>query len=98
MVSVDKFSYSRKQTKGSEFIPCSNDVYPKHKSLKAVFKAQVSHKFDLNHCTMRRRIAAPQEVANGRNRHCDVVSDVPLCLYLTLMASNGRYMSIFYVC
>ena len=27
MLSVDRFSYPRKQTKGNEFIPCSNDVY-----------------------------------------------------------------------
>ena len=26
MLSVDKFSYPRKQTRGNEFIPCLNDV------------------------------------------------------------------------
>ena len=26
MLSVDKFSYPRKQTRGNEFIPCSNNI------------------------------------------------------------------------
>ena len=27
MLSVDKFPYPRKQTRGNEFIPCSNNIY-----------------------------------------------------------------------
>ena len=44
------------------------------------------------------RTVAVRKADGGRNRHCDVINDVPLSLYLTLMTSNVRYGSIFHGC
>ena len=45
------------------------------------------------------RTVAVRKADGGRNRHCDVINDVPLSLYLTLMTSNvTRYGSIFHGC
>ena len=40
------------------------------------------------------RIAAAREVGGSRDRHCDVIADVPFPLYFTLMTSNLRYVYI----
>ena len=44
------------------------------------------------------RIATRMEVGDGHDRHCDVISDVPFSLYLTLMTSNARFVSILHDC
>ena len=44
------------------------------------------------------RIAAAREVDGGRDRHCDVISDVPFSLYFMLMTSNVRYVYILHGC
>ena len=100
MLSVDKFPYPRKQTRGNEFIPCSNNICDILKRFRS-FKSQLSHKSGLNHrinTVLLGRTVAVRKKDGGRNRHCDVINDVPLSLYLTLMTSNVRYGSIFHGC
>ena len=41
MLNVDKFTYPRKQTKGNEFIPCSNNICDILKHFRS-FKSQLS--------------------------------------------------------
>ena len=42
------------------------------------------------------RIAPAGKVDGGRDRHCDVIDNVPFYLYLTLVTSNVRYVYILY--
>ena len=44
------------------------------------------------------RTVAVRKADGGWNRHYDVINDVPLSLYLTLMTWNVRYASIFHGC
>ena len=99
MLSVDEFPYSRKKTRGNEFISCSNDgSHILHVS--AALKSQLSLLSGLNHHinTMLLGHIAPARKLDGRDRHCDVINDVPFSLYLTLMTSNVRYVSILHGC
>ena len=46
MLSVDKFLYPRKQTRGNEFIPCSDGIF---KNVSAALESQLSLSSGLNH-------------------------------------------------
>ena len=97
MLSVDKFPYPRKQTRGNEFIPCSNNICHILKRFHS-FKIPA---IPLNHpikTVLLGRTAAVRKADGGLNCHCDVINDVPLFLYLTLMTSNMRYAFIFHGC
>ena len=69
MLSVDKFPYLRKQTKGNEFIPCSNDVCHilKHfHSFKTPAIPFILPKSSYNSVLLS-RIAAARKVDGGRD-------------------------------
>ena len=96
MLSVDKFPYTRKQTRGNGFIPWSNDLCHILK-LSTTSKSQLYLLSGFNHrinTVLLGRIAAARKVDGGCDRHCDVINGVPFRLYLTLMTSNVRYLSI----
>ena len=98
MLSVDKFPYPQKQTRGNEFIPCSNsicDILKRFHSFKIPAIALIWSKSPHKH-SVTRSYRSGKESGQRRNRHCDVINDVPLSLYLTLMTSNVRYASIFH--
>ena len=100
MLSVDKFPYPRKQTRGNEFIPCSNnvcDILSFH-SFKIPAFTLIWPKSPYKHSVTRSYRSGKESGLRGRNRHCDVINGVTLSLYLTLMTSNVRYGSIFYGC
>ena len=100
MLSVEKFPYPRKQTRGNEFIPCSNntcDILKRFHSFKIPTITLIWLKSPRNTVLLGRTVAV-RKADGGRNRHCDVINDVPLSLYLTLMTSNVRYGSIFHGC
>ena len=100
MLSVDKFPYPRKQTRGNEFIPCSNnicDILKRFHSFKIPAITLLWPKSPYKQVLLGRTVAV-RKADGGRNRHCDVINDVPLSLYLTLMTSNVRYGSIFHGC
>ena len=70
-------------------------------NVSAALKSQLSHQSGLNHrinTVLLGRTVAVRKADGGRNRHCDVINDVPLSLYLTLMTSKVRYGSIFHGC
>ena len=101
MLSVDKFPYPRKQTRGNEFIPCSNnicDILKRFHSFKITAITLIWPKSPYKHSVTRSYRSGKESGRRGRNRHCDVINDVPLSLYLTLMTSNVRYGSIFHGC
>ena len=101
MLSVDKFPYPRKQTRGNEFIPCSNnicDILKRFHSLKFPAITLIWPKSPYEHSVTRSYRSGKESGLRGRNRHCDVINDVPLSLYLTPMTSNVRYGSIFHGC
>ena len=101
MLSVDKFPYPRKQTRGNEFIPCSNnicDILRRFRSFKIPAITLIWPKSLYKHSVTRSYRSGKDSGRRGRNRHCDVMNDVPLSLYLTLMTSNVRYGSIFHGC
>ena len=91
MLSVDKSTYPCQQTKDNEFIPCSNDVY----HVSAALKLQLSPLFCQNH-RINDRISAARKVVGDRDCHCDVINDVPFPLYVVLMTSNVRYVSLLH--
>ena len=98
MLSVDKFPYPWKQRRGNEFIPCSNNIYyivNRFCSFKIPAITLIWPKSPYKHSVIRSYRSGKE---SGRNRHCDVINDVPLSLYLTLMTSNVRYGSIFHGC
>ena len=98
MLSVDKFPYPRKQARGNEFIPCSNnicDILKRFRSFKIPVITLIWPKLSYKHSVTRSYRSGKE---SWRNRHCDVINDVPLSLYLTLMTSNVRYGSIFHGC
>ena len=101
MLSVDKLTYPRKQTRGHEFIPCSNnicDILKRFRSFKIPAITLIWPKSSIISTVLLGRTVAVRKATGGRNRHCDVINDVPLSLYLTLMTSNVRYGSIFHGC
>ena len=100
MLSVDKFPYPRKQTRGNEFIPCSDnicDILKRFRSFKIPAITLIWPKSSYKH-SITRSYRSGRKADGGRNRHCDVINDVPLSLYLTLMTSNVRYGSISHGC
>ena len=101
MLSVDKFPYPWKQTRGNEFIPCSNnicDILKRFRSFKIPAITLIWPKSLYKHTVTRSYRSGKESGRRGRNRHCDVINDVPLSLYLTLMTSNMRYGSISHGC
>ena len=100
MLSVDKFPYPRKQTRGNDFIPCSNNICDilSFRSFKIPAITLIWPKSPYKHSVTRWYRSGKESGLRGRNRHCDVINDVPLSLYLTLMTSNMRYGSIFHCC
>ena len=101
MLIVDKFPYPRKQTRGNEFIPCSNnicDILKRFRSFKIPAITLIWPKSSIINTVLLGRTVAVRKADGGWNRHCDVINDVPLSLYLTLMTSNVRYGSIFHGC
>ena len=101
MLSVDKFPYPRKQTRGNEFIPCSNNICDNLKRFRSFEIPAITliwPKSPYKHSVTRSYRSGKESGRRGRNRHCDVINDVPLSLYLTLMTSNERYRSIFHGC
>ena len=100
MLSVDKFPFPRQQTRGNEFIPCSNnicDILKRFRSYKIPAITLIWPKSSYKHSVTRSYVAV-RKAEGGRNRHWDIINDVPLSLYLTLMTSNVRYGSIFHGC
>ena len=100
MLSVDKFPYPRKQTRGNEFIPCSNkicDILKRFHSFKISAITLIWPKSSYKHSVTRSYRSGEE---SGRR------SESPLwrhqwrsfVLYLTLMTSNVRYGSIFRGC
>ena len=99
-LSVDKFPYPHQQTRGNKFIPCSSNICHilkcfcsfKIPTIPSIWpKSPYKHSVTRSYCRVRK-------ADDGRNRNCDVINDVPLSLYLTLMTSNVRYVSIFHSC
>ena len=72
-----------KQTNGSEFIPCSNDVCLILKCFRS-FKTSAIAFIWPKSC----KLSVTRSHRSHRDCHCDVIIDVPFSLYLTLMASN----------
>ena len=98
MLSVDKFQYLRKQTRCNEFIPCSNDVCQILKRFRS-FRISDTPFSGLNNrinTVLLDRIAVVRKADGGRDRHCDVINDVPFSLFFTLMTSNVRYVYIYF--
>ena len=98
MLRVDKFPYPRKQTRGNEFIPCSNsicDILKRFRSFKIPAITVIWLKSPHKHSVTRSYRSGKE---SGRRSESDVINDVPLSLYLTLMTSNVRYASIFHGC
>ena len=101
MLSVDKFPYPRKQTRGNEFIPCSNnicDILKRFRSFKIPAITLIWPKSSYKHSVTRSYRSGKE---SGRR------SEAPLwchqwrsfiSLSLTLMTSNVRYGSIFHGC
>ena len=101
MLSVDKFPYPRKQTRGNEFIPRSNnicDILKRYRSFKIPAITLIWPKSPYKHSVTRSYRSGKESGRRGRNCHCDVINDIPLSLYLTLMTTNMRYGSIFHGC
>ena len=102
MLSVDKFPYPRKQTRGNEFIPYSNnicDILKRFRSFKIPAITLIWPKSAYKHSVTRSYRSGKESGRRCRNRHCDVINDVPLSLYLTLMTfAHVRYGSIFHGC
>ena len=81
MLSVNKFPYPRKQTRGNEFIPCSNnicDILKSFHSFKIPDVTLIWPKSPYKH-SVTRSYRSGKESCGGRNRHCDNINDVPLC-------------------
>ena len=100
MLNVDKFPYPRQQTRGNEFIPCSNnicDILKRFHSFKIPVIPLIWSKSPYKH-SVTRPCRSGKESGRWSESHCDVINDVPLFLYLTLMTSNVRYASILYGC
>ena len=56
MLSVDKFPYPRKQTRGNEFIPCSNNIcviLKRFRSFKTPATTLIWHKSSYKHSVIR---------------------------------------------
>ena len=92
MLSVEKFLYPRKQTKGSEFIPCSNDVFH---ILKYFHSLNPAIPFILPKSLYKLSVAA-RKMDGGRDRHCDIISNVPFSFYLMPMMSHIKYVSMLH--
>ena len=97
MLSVDKFPYPWKQTRGKEFIHAQT-MFIKFWNVSAALKFQIPLLSGQNHriitVLLDRITAVRKEDGGGCDRHCDVINDVPFPLYLTLMTSNVRYAYI----
>ena len=66
-------------------------------NVSAALKPQLSLLSCFNHrinTVLLGRIAASGKVDGGRDRHCDVINDALFSLYLILMTSNVKYVSI----
>ena len=75
MLSVDKFPYPRKQTRGNEFIPCSNnicDILKRFRSFKIPAITLIWPKSLYKHSVTRSYRSGKESGLRGRNRHCDV--------------------------
>ena len=84
MLSVEKFLYPRKQTKGDEFIRCSNDGCHTIKRFRR-FETQLSLFSCLNHCiksVLLGRIAAARTVDGG-------------CDHRVISASSMTFLSLY---
>ena len=84
MLSMDKFPYPRKQTRGNEFIPCSKYIWYNLKRFRNFEIPAMPLKAGVHHCintVLLGRIAAARKVGSGRDRDSDVISDV-LSLYI----------------
>ena len=102
MPSLDKIPYPRKQAKGNDFIPCSNDVCHILKrfrglNLRANPFLWPKSSYDLSvarlHFSDKKNGRRPP---SPRDLHCDVINGVPLSSNLTLMTSNVKYVSILH--
>ena len=102
MLSVDKFLYPRKQTKGNKFIPCPNDVCHILKCFRRFETPAIP--FILPKSSYKLSVAWSQRSGKECERwpwsmcdcHCDIINDVPFSLYVMLMMSNVKYVSIFH--
>ena len=91
MFSVDKFQHPRKQTRCNEFIPCSNNICQIVKRFRSFTTPAIP--IFLPKSPYQRSVdgSYPSGKESGRHRHCDVIKDDPISLYLMLMTSNIRY-------
>ena len=89
MLSVDKFPYPRKQTRGNEFITCSNDVCHILKQLP-----------QLKRLSRPIIVTRSQRQEKGTAVVIAIVTSSVMYffLYLTLMTSNVRYVYIHHGC
>ena len=100
MLRVDKFPYPRKQ-QGITNLSHAQTIFMTFWNVSAALNPQLSHLSGLNYrinSVTRSYRSGKESGRRGRNRNCDVINDVPLSLYLTLMTSNVRYGSIFHGC
>ena len=101
-LSVDKFPNPRKQTRGNEFIPCSNDVchilkcFCSFKTPAIPFMVPKSSYKLIVARSHRSSTKSGRRPWSPRDSHCDVINDVPFSLYIRLMTSNFKYVSIFH--
>ena len=110
MLSVDKFPYSRKQTRGNEFIPCSNnicDILKGFRSFKIPAIPLILSKSPYKHSVTRpyrsgmesgRRSESPLWHHQWRSfvfiSHADDVKR-EICLYIARLLTNQKQESTF---
>ena len=79
MLSVDKIPYPRKQASCNEFIH-EQTMFVKFWNVSAALNSQTPFLSGLNHrinTVLLDRIVAVRKAGGGRDRHCDVINDVP---------------------
>ena len=98
MLCVDKFPYLHQQTRGIEFILCSNDTCHTWKCFHS-FRNQISllsgQNYGIN-TVLLGHIAAARKVDGSCYRHCEAISGISFSLYLMLMMSKMRYMCLYF--
>ena len=102
ILSVDKFPYPWKQTKGNKFVQCLNDVCYILKRF-CRFETPAIH-FILPKSSYKLIVARSHRSGKESgwrqwsllHHHCEVINDVHFSLYLMLMMSNVKYVSVFH--
>ena len=94
MLSVDTFPIRWNKQEVTNLSPCLKNVCHILKRFDSFeIQAIVMLFICLNNCInimLSGCIAAARKMDSGRDRHCDIINDVPFSFYLTLIASNVR--------